>query len=249
MAENVIQVPMMVNLDEPLEVEHNQTDLSQEDTFELMKTYLDKKFKSVKRELSDSISKQSKKAKPSHQKSVFKYKSNEKQFAFNNEIIETVEEVMADLDSSRLRKELKSVTTKLTDRNKLIKMADRSPAGWATVEEYLSDELASDSEDEKRIRSAEARAIRKRTMKKSDHISTSSTITSAPGRPPSGRPSLQGQKIYSPFYSQQNNRGSRPENQQRRNMCFGCGQVGHWRIACPNLKPQSFGNARYPEQQ
>ena len=45
MAENVIQVPMMVNLDEPLEVEHNQTDLSQEDTFELMKTYLDKKFK------------------------------------------------------------------------------------------------------------------------------------------------------------------------------------------------------------
>ena len=60
-------------------------------------------------------------------------------------------------------------------------MADRSPAGWATVEEYLSDELASDSEDEKRIRSAEARAIRKRTMKKSDRISTSSTITSAPG--------------------------------------------------------------------
>jgi hypothetical protein len=33
--------------------------------------------------------------------------------------------------------------------------------GWKTVEEYMSDEVASDSEDEKRIRAADNRVVRK----------------------------------------------------------------------------------------
>ena len=44
----------------------------------------------------------------------------------------------------------------------LIRLADTSAAGWDLVNEYLSDELASGSEDEKRIRRAEQRALRKR---------------------------------------------------------------------------------------
>ena len=47
----------------------------------------------------------------------------------------------------------------LTKRNKHIKMADRSVAGWTIVHEYESDDLASDSDAEKRIKAAEARAI------------------------------------------------------------------------------------------
>ena len=43
----------------------------------------------------------------------------------------------------------------------LIKLVDKSEFGWATVNEYLSDELASDSDDEKRIYRAERRAERK----------------------------------------------------------------------------------------
>ena len=34
---------------------------------------------------------------------------------------------------------------------KAIKLADKSEFGWATVNEYLLDEVASDSDDEKRI--------------------------------------------------------------------------------------------------
>ena len=45
-------------------------------------------------------------------------------------------------------------------------MADKSVAGWIIVDEYLTDELASNS-DEKRLRQAEARALRKKKAKSS----------------------------------------------------------------------------------
>ena len=46
-------------------------------------------------------------------------------------------------------------------RIKAIKIADKSDYGWGTVSEYLSDELASDTEDEKRLYRSEKRAEKK----------------------------------------------------------------------------------------
>ena len=67
----------------------------------------------------------------------------------------------------------------MNTRNKLIRMADKSVAGWNIVDEYLTDELASDSDDEKRLRQAGARALRKKKAK-SRRISTTSFKTSVP---------------------------------------------------------------------
>ena len=50
-------------------------------------------------------------------------------------------------------------------RQKLIKIADKCRDGWQVVAEYESDELASGSEDERRLRKAWEAAGRKRRRK------------------------------------------------------------------------------------
>ena len=43
----------------------------------------------------------------------------------------------------------------------MIKLADKSDAGWLVVQEYEQDNLADNSEDEKRIKKAQDKACRK----------------------------------------------------------------------------------------
>ena len=50
-------------------------------------------------------------------------------------------------------------------RQKKIMIADRSENGWGTVKEYEEDELAENSDDEKRLFRAEARAGRVKKQK------------------------------------------------------------------------------------
>ena len=64
--------------------------------------------------------------------------------------------------STEQRKRCAKVRTDLVSRRqKLIKFADRSEAGWAVVDVYVDDDLADDSEDEKRMERAERMAERK----------------------------------------------------------------------------------------
>ena len=48
--------------------------------------------------------------------------------------------------------------------NKLIRLADRSADSWMAVQEYMPDELASDSDDSRKMHQAENRATKKRKL-------------------------------------------------------------------------------------
>jgi len=68
----------------------------------------------------------------------------------------------------------------LKKRNKPIRIAEKSDGDRKTVDEFLSDEVASDSEDEKRIRAAENRAVRKiKAGKKNDKTSRNRPVEAA----------------------------------------------------------------------
>ena len=153
-------------------------------TLEDLRSYFDQKFSHLKRELSEDQLKSSsslvKKLK-SESNLTFKFSGNKKQFDFNIETLEHITQSLSFVDSLKslvdlenpenhqvsalilkLDDSLNSASKAIKRRNKLIRIADKSEAGWAAVDEYLSDEVASGSEDEKKIRAAEQRALRKK---------------------------------------------------------------------------------------
>ena len=97
---------------------------------------------------------------------VFRKKGNEKQFKFNCRVEDRVKEAQSALEKTppavdKATTALKEGEKLIAERQKLIRIADRSDHGWATVEEYMEDELADNSDDEKRLFKAEQRAARK----------------------------------------------------------------------------------------
>ena len=106
----------------------------------------------------------------------FKRKSHEEQWKVNRKVLdnlegasEALEDVTCPAESgsresfNKAKKEIFEGTKLLNERQKLILLADQSKFGWGTVAEYTQHELAEDSDDEKRIYKAEARARSNKT--------------------------------------------------------------------------------------
>ena len=94
----------------------------------------------------------------------FKSKSNKKQFEHQRQVLDCLTEAQHSLASSKYEKAKKAIEEgiNLTEKRiKAIKLAARSELGWSTVCEYLLDDLASNSEDGKRIFRSERRAERR----------------------------------------------------------------------------------------
>ena len=93
----------------------------------------------------------------------FKYKGNQKQFDFNWSVIHKLAERKNSLDASTIEDiESGNIIRDIKGRNKLIKIADRTEGWWSTVEEYETCDNANDSDDDKKIRQANARALQKK---------------------------------------------------------------------------------------
>ena len=134
----------------------------------LLDSKLDKKFSDFKRDLEQReqwTNSQIKKLKTGAKaSSSFHFKGNKLQFEFNSTLLDYMDAASDNLHEgnlSHVTEELEKTKTLLNKRNKVIRSANKSPAGWAAVQEYESDELADDSDDEKKLRSAERRAVSK----------------------------------------------------------------------------------------
>ena len=162
---------------------------------------------------------------------IFRRKGNEKQFELNDRIKRRLTLVNRHLSSikdksseghvrlaaKRAREEVSTIMEDVSHRNKLIKLADLSDGGWATVTEYETHQLADDSDDERRIVKAEGRAMRRiRDLQKrrQDKKRVTSTVVQADSR--------------------QINTSS-----TRRGVCFACGKPGHWRFECTAVRSRS----------
>ena len=96
------------------------------------------------------------------------------QFEFNQQILQIVGNLSSALnngDTGEANDLCGDLTAKLKRRNKLTKMTHRSVLRLGTVAEYDADPIANDSDDGKKIRKAENRALNKRKTKTSNKLS------------------------------------------------------------------------------
>ena len=230
-----------------------EIDLSGEETVglisRLLDSKLDKKFADFKRALEQkelSTNSQIKKLKTEAKaSSSFQFKGNKLQFEFNSSLLDSINIAFDHLhegDLSGVNKEL----------DKVIRFADKSPAGWAAVEEYESDELADDSEDEKKLRSAERRALSKIRLRKQSRSSGQTRkfqqdCDGSRGAGGSSNSSTSQPFRHQPFTQQSFRPHRSTRTPQPSDKCFACGQFGHWANSpfCPSYS-RVYGNRALP---
>ena len=82
---------------------------------------------------------------------------------------------------------VKSIKEDIEERNKLLKIVDKLIAGCGSVVEYLSDDLASDSEHDRKIKAAERQALWKQSIRHTNQRSSSTTTKPSPSKPASNQ--------------------------------------------------------------
>lgn len=190
----------------------------------------------------------------------WKREGNKIQFLFNADVADIVKQAAWAVENNKedyVLELLRDIDAKLKQRNKLIKLADSSEAGWETVRQYESNPIASDSEDESRIVRAETRALRKR-KRNQEKFGAKKTAPWRFGN--SGPTSTFTRPVMGPFgvsgvQGQGANQFGAPFPVQRLcvclqsapGTCFACGAFDHYRRDCPFNRPIS-GSAEGSKQ-
>ena len=153
---------------------------------------------------------------------VFTSEGNKDQFKHQKDVLENLEDVETALSRNDVEKakELIDEGKKLVKkRMKLIKIADRED--WDTVKEYVSDDLASDTDDEKdlskAIKLAAAKKEKRKKLKSRQLETRKGAFRGRYFRPTSAR-------SYSRGYSQGHNKPP--------TLCWSCGKSGHMQWQC-----------------
>ena len=113
-------------------------------------------------------------------------------------------------------------------------LADKSDFGWSLIREYERNDLPEDSDDEKKIVRAEARArtqaeqsgcLKSRPTNRSESTALT-TVAAAASSQCSGKPT--------PIVQTRT-------PQAKPGFCFACNKPGHWRAQCPYSAKSTTG--------
>lgn len=176
---------------------------------------------------------------------AMKAKGNQKQYDYLCDIKRAVCEAKSatvSRDGDTVMAKLSEAEKILNKRIKLVKLADRSEFGWQTVEEYESDDLASDSEDDKKIKKAEAAVREKRKRSQQDNAGPSKRLAMDKDRKRSWFPASSNNHFNrtSAGVATIGNRQSMFFRTKRRqtaqDICYSCGEKGHWRADCARVQ-------------
>ena len=130
---------------------------------------MDQKVATLTTDLTSQTNHQSKHLERQSEGRQLKFKGNKDQFLFNAELQEHIEissGLLKQADISGALEKLETAQRSTHNHQKKIKLADNSEAGWLAVTQYKAEDLASNSEDEKRIKKAQASALCKKSKQR-----------------------------------------------------------------------------------
>ena len=171
---------------------------------------------------------------------TYRRRGNEEQATFNARVDESLAQAEGDLASvtagpsatsalRRVKEAIQQGWRLLDERQKLIRLADRSEHGWGVVDEYTADDLADDSDDERRIEKVE-RAAERKAGKRRKQRQAPGTRASPARFPDAGtQTAVPGMSREAPPFSQTRWPAAvaRPVGP-----CHFCGEMGHLRLYC-----------------
>ena len=140
----------------------------QSDPLNLVFSYFDSRFKEIQNQIRKNKDNEPAGKKRKIQVETFKQKGHRLQHEFNKDIMENLQDIIDNIldEQDPVSTSLKAVISELKKGNKFIKIAGSTERGWAVVAEYEKEPIGSHSDDCKRIRQAETRALKKKNTEK-----------------------------------------------------------------------------------
>ena len=174
----------------------------------------------------------------------FNHTGNERNFKFNGQVLAKLVSLkyhLADLPpDSEAFSILDETTEILQERNRKIRIADSSEAGWLTVEHHESNPVSLSEDDDKKIRAAERKALRDQARQRKKCNVEGFAFQNCQAQPffsPYSRlfnGSQRSWQFLQPFASSSTNQHFSTNNHEfTQGPCRYCGSSGYWWKECP----------------